>query len=43
MTWEPVAGADPADVHPVVSGVTEAVHRVAASGTGFRAVAAPWL
>jgi len=43
VTWEPVAGADPADVHPVVSGVTEAVHRVAASGTGFRAVAAPWL
>jgi predicted dehydrogenase len=43
VTWEPVDGADPADVHPVVSGVTEAVHRVAASGTGFRAVAAPWL
>lgn len=43
VTWEPVDGADPADVHPVVTGVTEAVHRVAASGTGFRAVAAPWL
>lgn len=42
ITWEPVAGADPADVHPVVSGVVDAVHRVAASGTGFRAVAAPW-
>jgi predicted dehydrogenase len=43
VTWEPVAGADPADVHPVVSGVTEAVHRVATTGTGFRAVAAPWV
>ena len=43
VIWEPVAGSEPADVHPVVSGVTEAVHRVAASGTGFRAVAAPWL
>ena len=43
VTWEPVDDAEPADVHPVVSGVTEAVHRVAASGTGFRAVAASWV
>jgi predicted dehydrogenase len=43
VTWEPVDGAEPADVHPVISGVAEAVDRVAASGTGFRAVAAPWL
>lgn len=42
ITWEPVEGADPADLHPVVTGVVDAVHRVAASGTGFRAVAAPW-
>ncbi len=43
VSWEPVDGADPADVHPVVRGVADAVHRVAASGTGFRAVAAPWV
>ena len=43
VTWEPVDGADPADVHPVIAGVTEAVHQVATSGTGFRAVAAPWV
>jgi len=43
VTWEPVDGAEPADVHPVIAGVTEAVHQVAASGTGFRAVAAPWV
>ena len=43
VKWEPVDGADPADVHPVIDGVTEAVHQVAASGTGFRAVAAPWV
>lgn len=42
VTWEAMDGADPADRHPVVDGVDEAVHRVAASGTGFRAVAAPW-
>ncbi len=43
VRWEAVEGADPADRHPVVDGVTQAVLRVAASGTGFRAVAAPWV
>ncbi|HEY5980390.1 MAG TPA: Gfo/Idh/MocA family oxidoreductase [Microlunatus sp.] len=43
VTWEPVDGAEPADRHPVVDGVSEAVDRVAASGMGFRAVAAPWV
>jgi predicted dehydrogenase len=43
VTWEAVDGADPADRHPVVDDVADVVHRVAASGTGFRAVAAPWV
>ena len=42
VTWEPVEGAEPPDVHPVVSGVAEAVERVASTGQGFRAVGAPW-
>ncbi|MDN5771717.1 MAG: hypothetical protein L0H24_12585 [Microlunatus sp.] len=42
ISWQPAVGAGAVDVHPVVSGVTEAVHRVASTGTGFRAVKAPW-
>lgn len=42
VAWETVAGAEPADVHPVVSGVAEAVEQVASTGQGFRAVGAPW-
>jgi predicted dehydrogenase len=42
VTWEPVEGAEPPDLHPVVSGVAEAVERVASTGQGFRAVGAPW-
>lgn len=42
VTWEPIEGADPPDVHPVVAGVVEAVERVASTGAGFSAVGAPW-
>lgn len=42
ISWEPVEGADPPDVHPVVAGVAEAVARVASTGAGFSAVGAPW-
>ncbi len=42
VSWEPVTGDGPADVHPVVHGDAAAGHRVAPSGPGFRAVAAPW-
>lgn len=42
VTWEPVVDAEPHDVHPVITGVVEAVEAVAASGVGFSAVGAPW-
>jgi hypothetical protein len=29
-------------VHPVVTGVAQAVERVASTGAGFSAVGAPW-
>jgi predicted dehydrogenase len=42
VSWEPIAGAEPPDVHPVVTGVAQAVERVASTGAGFSAVGAPW-
>jgi predicted dehydrogenase len=43
VSWEPVEGAEPPDLHPVVTGVVEAVERVASTGGGFAAVGAPWV
>lgn len=42
IRWDPVIGADPADLHPVVTGVVDAVEQVASTGRGFTAVGAAW-
>lgn len=42
ITWEPTATPGPPDVHPVISGVVEAVEQVVSTGRGFAAVGALW-
>lgn len=42
VSWEPVDGAEPPDLHPVVAGVVDVVEQVASTGRGFTAVGAPW-
>lgn len=42
VSWEPVEGSEPPDVHPVVAGVADVVEQVASTGQGFTAVGAPW-
>lgn len=42
VTWEPVEDADPPDLHPVVTGVVEAVGAAASTCAGFSSVGAPW-